>query len=167
VQDFNRYLELAPQSPDAANVRGAMASIPERVYGPGQAFGSGLLVPGLGQMSTGRPVFGVLILGLVGGSAALALQTRSEEVVQRYTDPFGNSYSDTLTRVTRPRLAAGVAAAGALWLLTAIESSSYARRSRSRAERIIARVTPGNPRQLGLTVAPLLADRVGVGISVR
>jgi tetratricopeptide (TPR) repeat protein len=166
--DFERYLELEPQATDRGNVRAAMSRLPDGVYGPGQAFGYGLLIPGLGQMTTGRPILGVLALGLAGGGVAMGLVKKSEDVVQRYTDPFGNSYTDTLTRTSRPRLTLGVGTALAVWLVSAMESSAYARRSRARAEAIIAR-TPlaAGDRRLGLAFAPLPGDRVGIGFSLR
>ncbi|MGQ0647329.1 MAG: tetratricopeptide repeat protein [Gemmatimonadaceae bacterium] len=168
MQDFEKYLELSPQSTDRATLRAAMARLPERVYGPGQAFGSGLLVPGLGQMTTGRPVLGVVALGSVAGAVGVALRTKDMVVTETFTDPFGNRYTDSVTQVKRPQLVAGLATAGAVWFLAAVESSSYARRSRSRAAAIIARepLLPGS-RQIGMTIAPLPGDRVGVGISIR
>jgi tetratricopeptide (TPR) repeat protein len=171
MQDFEKYLELSPRSADQASVRAAMSRLPDRVYGPGQAFASGLLVPGLGQMNTGRPVLGVLTLGVVAGAAGFAWQQQEKLETQTFTDPFGNTYTDTVTKVTRPRLIAGLATAGAAWLIAAFESSNYARRSRSRAAAIIARegstpaTAPG--RTLGLSVRPLRGDRWGVGLSVR
>lgn len=166
MQDFDRYLELSPQAQDRANVRAAMARLPEGVYGPGQAFGSGLLIPGLGQMTTGRPVYGVFVLGLAGGAAALGLMQKTTIETQRHTDPFGNTYTDSVSTVSRPRLAIGAGAAAAVWLLSALEASSYARRSRSRAEAIIAR--DGVPeRRVTLEVRALPSDRVGLGIKLR
>lgn len=170
MQDFEKYLELSPRSADQTTVRAAMSRLPDRVYGPGQAFGSGLLVPGLGQMNTGRPVLGVVVLGAVAGAAGLAWQQQEKMETQTFTDPFGNPYTDTVTKVTRPYLVAGLATAGAVWALAAFESSAYARRSRSRAAAIIAREggTPAQgPRTLGLSVMPLRGDRVGVGLAIR
>lgn len=166
MQDFEKYLELAPQASDRPELRGSMARLQDRVYGPGQAFGSGILIPGLGQMNTGRPVLGVLTLGAVGGAIAVALATKRETVGESFTDPFGNAYSDSLQRSTRPMATVGLAAAAALWLGAALESSSYARRSRRRAESIIARVSD-EPASLRVTVEPLPRQRVGVGLSVR
>lgn len=163
IQDFERYLELAPQASDASLVRGSMARLPDRVYGPGQALGSGLLFPGMGQMSTGRPVLGVLVLGAVAGAVVMALSSRDELVTGQYTDPFGNRYTDSLTRTVRPLAVAGLAAAGAVWAGAALESVSYARRSRSRAESIIATHEASH---VVLAVTPLPRRRVGVGVGV-
>ena len=165
--DFEHYLELDPQSADRTTIRAAMSRLPDGVYGPGQAFGYGLLVPGLGQMTTGRPVFGVFVLGLAGGATALALGQKTESVIERYTDPFGNAYTDTVSRATRPRLMVGLGGALAVWLASAIEATTYARRSRSRAESIIAREPALPERRVGLSLRSLPHDRVGVGLSLR
>lgn len=162
IQDFERYLELSPQASDLALVRGSMARLPDRVYGPGQALGSGLLFPGMGQMSTGRPVLGVLVLGAVSGAVVMALSSKDELVTGQYTDPFGNAYTDSLTRTVRPLALAGLAVAGAVWAGAALESVSYARRSRSRAESIIAR---HDAHGVVLAVTPLPRRRVGLGVA--
>ncbi len=168
MQDFERYLELAPQTSDRGVVRQAMARLPERVYNPGQAFGTGLAVPGLGQMSTGRPLFGILVLGAAGASAGLGLRSKSEVVVQRFTDPFGNTYADSVTQTSRPLLTIGLATAGAVWLLSAIESRSYAARSRRRAESIIsAERSSSAPRSVSIDIRALPRERLGLGLAVR
>ena len=163
IQDFEKYLELSPQASDLTTVRSSMARLPDRVYAPRQAFGAGLLFPGMGQMSTGRPVVGVLALGAVAGAVVLALSSKEEVVTDRFTDPFGNQYTDSLTRTTRPMALAGLAAAGVVWAGAALESASYARRSRSRAEAIIAR---NEDRGVTLAVTPLPRRRVGLGVSL-
>jgi tetratricopeptide (TPR) repeat protein len=83
--DFERYLELDPQASDRASIRAAMSRLPDGVYGPRAAFGSGLLIPGLGQMTTGRPVFGVFA-----------------EDRGRHPAPYG-SVRQRLRRYTEPR----------------------------------------------------------------
>lgn len=163
LQDFERYLELSPQAADLAQVRRSMTRLPDRVYGPGQAFGQGLLFPGLGQMSTGRPVFGVLVLGTVAGAVVAAFTAKEEQVIEQFTDPFGNAYTDSLARTTYPLAVAGLATAGAVWVGAALESMGYARRSRTRAEAIIAGRGDG---AVQLAVTPLPRRRVGVGVGL-
>ena len=161
LQDFGKYLELSPQASDAALVRGTMARLPDRVYRPGPAFGSGILFPGLGQMSTGRPIVGVVVLGAVAGAVVAALSPKDEVVNDRYTDPFGNAYADSLTRTVRPLAIPGLAAAGAIWVGAALESLAHARRSRTRAAGIIAR---HGDDAVSLAVTPLPRRRVGIGL---
>lgn len=168
MQDFEKYLELAPAAGDRATLRDAMSQLPDRVYSPGKAFGSGLLVPGLGQMSTGRPLLGVVSLGAVGAGVALALRTRDEITEERFTDPFGLPYTDSVTTTSRPQLTIGLATAGAIWLGAALESIFYARRSRARAESIIARdPVSAQPRTIGIGVTPLPGGRLAVGLTFR
>jgi tetratricopeptide (TPR) repeat protein len=160
MQDFEKYLALAPQAADRVTIRDALPRLPDRVYNPGQAFVSGLAVPGLGQMSTGRPMFGVVALGTVGAAVALAMRTEDRTETRTYTDPFGQPYTDTVTLTRRPQLVAGLATAGAVWLGAALESIAYARRSRARAEAIIARDININVRSLG-------NGRLAVGLRIR
>ncbi len=167
MQDFERYLELAPQANDRGTVRQAMARLPEEVFNPRSAFGSGLAVPGLGQMTTGRPLLGVLVLGASGAGAFFALRTQSELVVQRFTDPFGNAYTDSVTQTSRKGFTVGVASVATVWLLSALEARSYAKRSRKRAESIIATERAEPPRQVSLDVRSLPRDRLGIGLSLR
>lgn len=160
MQDFEKYLELAPQAADRVTIRDVMPRLPDRVYNPGQAFVSGLAVPGLGQMSTGRPMLGVVALGAVGGAVALALRSQESTETRMYTDPFGQPYTDTVTITRRPQLVAGLATAGAVWLGAALESISYARRSRARAEAIIART-------IDVKVTSLRNGRLAIGLAIR
>jgi tetratricopeptide (TPR) repeat protein len=168
MQDFEKYLELAPQASDRSTLRTAMSRLPDRVYSPSQAFGSGILVPGLGQMSTGRPMLGVVALGAVGAAVGLGLRSQERTETRTFTDPFGTQYTDTVTLTRRPQLVAGLATAGAIWLGAALESITYARRSRARAEAIIARdPLPPSRRVIGLGVTPLSGGRLGVGLTLR
>lgn len=100
---------------------------------PGRALSIGLLVPGGGQFYAGRPVRGVLTLGGTAIALGYALsQTRGTTSVQETAlDPFGNSYTYTTTRETRsrPYLAPGLAAAGAIAVASAIDAFNYSRRT--------------------------------------
>src|SRR3970282_2117208 len=73
TEDFQKYLDLSANPSERSAINAAVARLQDRVFGSGQAFGSGLLLPGMGQMSTGRPFFGVAILGSVGGAIAWGL----------------------------------------------------------------------------------------------
>ncbi len=165
MQDFEKYLELLPQATDRAVVRGAMARLPDGVYSPSSALSSGLLVPGLGQMTTGRPVRGIFTLALVGASIGWGLQVRHWESPQQFTDPFGNPYIDTIPRSARSNAATGLAIAGVIWVGSALEAMGHARRSRARAESIIA--LPGNVAGgAGMALEALPHGRLGVGVSL-
>ena len=161
LDDFEKYLELAPAASDRITVRTAMARIPDGIYSRRAAFGAGLLVPGLGQMSTGRPVLGVLTLGAVGGAIVFGLQTKAGVDIGTFADPFGNSYVDSIPKTSRPNLVAAGIGAVAIWLGGAFEASTFARRSRARAEAIFSLETPREERRISLRV-----DRNKRGLNV-
>jgi tetratricopeptide (TPR) repeat protein len=165
TEDFEKYIELSGSNPpDRLAIRSAVGGLQDRVFGTGQAFGSGLLLPGMGQMSTGRPVLGVAILGAVAGAMAWGLMKEDGFEVATFQDPFGNPYVDSIPRTTRPNAVIAGATAGVLWFGGAWEAMSYARRTRARAESIIQVGTPANPAQGFVEVA---RDRVGAGVRLR
>ena len=67
TQDFQKYLDLSGNPPDRSSINTAVAQMQDRVYGSGQALASGLILPGLGQMSTGRALPGLAVMGTVAG----------------------------------------------------------------------------------------------------
>ena len=135
--DFQKYLELSANPSDRSAINAAVARLQDRVFGSGQALGSGLLLPGLGQMSTGRPFLGVAVLGAVTGALVWGMTKEQGFEVATFQDPFGNPYIDSLPRTTRPNFTIAAATAGLLWAGSAVEAMSYARRTRARAESII------------------------------
>src|SRR5690606_1913927 len=133
--DLERYLELLPEGEQdltaiaqVESLRSALAAtldlsppasataIPavQGGVGPGGALFRGLLFPGLGQLSTGRPFFGLAVLAATGG--AIYYGTLTEEGVRREsgTDPFGNPYEYDVRFQDRPNLAVGVATAAGI-----------------------------------------------------
>jgi hypothetical protein len=140
-----------------------MARLQDRVYGTRSAFLSGLAVPGLGQMTTGRPVVGVALLGAAGAAAVFGLQTKEALEVREFRDPFGQPYLDTIPKTTRPNLTAAAAAAAVLWVGAAWEALAYAQRSRRHAESIIA--PPEGERRATLHLGP--GPRGGAVLSLR
>jgi len=137
LEDFEKYLELTPNAADRTALRAAMARLPDRVYGSSAALASGLVVPGLGQMNTGRSVLGVAVLGAVAGVMALGFTQKDAHVTRECTDPFGNPYDCSFDRRERPYLVAATAAAAGIWVGAAYESMQFARNSRAHAESII------------------------------
>ena len=119
IADLRKYLELRP----AASDRDAVARRIDAVGGnPHAVLTRGLLLPGLGQMSTGRPVIGLAVLGGVAASLAWALQTETTTETRQFQDPFGNPYSDQVPVEQRPHLATGAALAASVWVLGALEA---------------------------------------------
>ncbi len=165
MQDFQKYVDLSGNPPDRPAINAAVARLQDRVFGSGQALGSGLVLPGMGQMSTGRPFLGVAVLGAVAGAIVWGMAEKQGFEVATFQDPFGNPYVDSLPRTTRPNLAIAAATAGVLWMGSAYEAMSYARRTRARAESIIQ---IGIPRA-GDAEAFLALDRrsIGAGLALK
>ncbi len=94
---------------------------------PGSVLLRGLLIPGLGQLTTGRPAFGILVLGATAGAAAYGLLEEVALEPRIFTDPFGNRYEDEVEVVTRPNQTLGLAVAGGVALIGALEGYFHAR----------------------------------------
>jgi tetratricopeptide (TPR) repeat protein len=168
MQDFERYLQLAPAAPDQAAIRSAMARLQDRVWDASSVFLQGLIAPGVGQMATGRPIRGVFILAIGGGIAAAGLKSQTDVQIQQYQDPFGNPYIDSVQVTERPYLWPAAGALAALWVLSAIEAASFARGSLARARGILA--ASADPRQtarVALLVGPQAQGRIAIGLRVR
>ena len=166
MQDFQKYMDLAGNPPDRNAINAAVAQLQDRVFSTGQALSSGLMIPGLGQMSTGRPLFGVGVLTAVAGILVWGMAEKQGFEIATFQDPFGNPYIDSLPKTTRPNLVLAGVTAAALWGGSAYEAMSYAQRTRARAESIIQ---IGVPRTRGAADAFLAADRrsIGAGVTVR
>jgi tetratricopeptide (TPR) repeat protein len=169
MQDFERYLQLAPGASDQAAIRSAMTRLQDRVWDASSVFFQGLIAPGVGQMATGRPIRGVLILALGGGIAAAGLKNKSQLQINEYRDPFGNPYTDSVQVTERPYLIPAAGALAAVWLLSAIEASAFARGSLARARGILASAADpaASASQVSLVVAPQPHGRIGIGLRVR
>ena len=165
MQDFQKYFDLAGNPSDRNAINTAVARMQDRVFSPTQALSSGLALPGMGQMSTGRPLFGVGVLGAVAGALFWGMSEKQGFEVATFQDPFGNPYIDSLPKTTRPNLAIAAVAAAALWGGSAYEAMSYAQRSRVRAESII-RVGVATSDDANAFVA-FDRRRVGLGVALR
>lgn len=144
LSDFEVYVRLKPAADDRQAVNTRIASLRRVSYSPGQAFALGLIIPGAGQFYTRRVGWGVALLAATGGAIgyALAEQTKITTREQTATDPFGNSYTYTATfqGKQRPGLVPGLAAAGALDVIGAIEAAVFAHQ-RNSAQRGSPRVS--------------------------
>ncbi len=172
VADFQRYLELEPAATDREAVVRRIVSLRRQAMNPGSALTRGLLLPGLGQHYTRRPVLGFLVLGAAGGAVAFGFVPKDVDVIEirtgTFIDPFGNEreYEYEFAYVDRqyPNRTAGIAAAAAISFLAAFEAYSHAR-SRTSAP---ALRTTANPR----AAVPLIEydwarDESRVGVMVR
>jgi tetratricopeptide (TPR) repeat protein len=148
ITDFQQYLRLRPEADDRQAVVARINGLRGGPLSPGAALGLGLVIPGAGQLYTGRKLFGFTTLAVAGGTVAYAL--KSGLVTERYLvttdlDPFGNPlppYMATRQVLGRPYLAAGLAGAGAIAVSSAVEAFIYARRVNAREQRFSAHIFP-------------------------
>lgn len=125
VRDLTHYLQLMPQAPDAPAVRARIESLRAGIPSAGKAFGLGLL-PGGGQFYTGQPALGAVIIAGAAGGVALALHTRTLTRDTMFVGPFGGTYPGTYTQTQHPDLVLGIAVAGGVTLIGAIEAAIVA-----------------------------------------
>ena len=147
IVDLQRYLRLRPEAEDRAAVIARINSLRGGPLSPTAALGLGLVIPGAGQMYTGRKVMGVITLAAAGGALAYALKSDpvTKEFVVNPTDPFGNPlppFVDTRTETGRPHLVPGLAAFGVIAGATAIEAFVHARRVNAGEQRFGAGLVP-------------------------
>lgn len=159
IVDLQQYLRLRPEADDRAVVIARIRALRGGPLSPTAALGLGLVIPGAGQMYTGRRVFGVITLAAAGGALAYAVKSGpvTKEFVVNPTDPFGNPlppYIDTRTETGRPNLVTGLAAVGAIAGATAIEAFVHARRVNAAEQRFSATVVP-------------LADGLALSVTLR
>lgn len=126
--------EPSPTAPAAAPGQPVFREIQPEVRippGPGSVLFRGIVVPGLGQYSTGRPVLGTLVLAAAAGAAWFGLQEEIGVERRVSTDPFGNAYTYNVSVRERPNFMVGVGAATGIALLGAIEGALHARGARA------------------------------------
>ncbi len=144
ITDLQQYLRLRPEADDRQTVIARINGLRGGPLSPSAALGLGLVVPGAGQMYTGRKFFGFATLAVAGGAVAYAF--KSDPVTERYMvttdeDPFGNllpPYIATRQVLGRPYLAAGLATAGAIAVTSAVEAFIFARHVNQREQRFSA-----------------------------
>jgi hypothetical protein len=131
--DLHRYLELDPGAADQAAVLAALAAAADASRAPADprtALVAGLVIPGMGHFTTGRPATGLLVFA--GAAAALTAGlsiTRLE--VDCLSVPVDGRCPPGLVvdeRVERPYLLPGALAAAAIGVLGALDAHRGARR---------------------------------------
>ncbi|PYP79012.1 MAG: hypothetical protein DMD35_09600 [Gemmatimonadetes bacterium] len=147
IADLQQYLRLRPEAEDRATVIARINTLRGTPPSPGAALGLGLVIPGAGQMYTGRPVFGAITLMAAGGAVAYALKSGpvTKEFVVNPKDPFGNPlppFVDRRTETGHPHLTPGLAAAGAIAGIAAIEAFVHARHMNAVERRFGAALEP-------------------------
>jgi tetratricopeptide (TPR) repeat protein len=137
VADFQQYLALRPDAADAILVSRRIGQLqaPGSLPGSGATLTLGLLFPGMGQFYSGRALGGLTVLGLAGGAAAAGILI--EEVTVQCVGsvpPGGTCPPDRYIGETaeRPYLIYGLAAAGAIAFVGAVEAFVRVRAGRTR-----------------------------------
>src|SRR5437868_10922235 len=153
-RDFEQYLRLKPEADDRALVVARVDGLRRGTPSPTNALAMGLVIPGACQIYTGRPLHGAVSLVAAGAAWAFGLQqtTKTVTVQQTATDPFGNPYtfSTSRLRTERPNLVPGIAAAAAITLGGAVEAYMFANSARDAGKRLALSVTPS---AAGITMA--------------
>lgn len=159
ARDLERYLALLPTASDRAAVLVAIRRLRPGGIAPGSALARGLLVPGLGQFATGRPMLGVAVLGATAGAVVFAVRPVAVQKTDSYTDPFGNVREYSYATRERSRLVPGLAAAAGIAVLGAVESYVHARRDARPASRWQPLVMPSRDASGAVSIG--LAFRFG------
>ena len=152
-EDLERYLELEPGAEDAAAVSQGIGRLQalRQLPNPVGAMTLGLFFPGAGQFYTGRPWRGMAVLTLAGG--AVAAGYLFEEVTVRCVGSVSGDNCPPERIIgedtDKPYLVHGLAAAGAVALVGAVESFFGARNRRDREVRSLVDLEPGGARFSG------------------
>ncbi len=139
--DLAAYVASPSAGPDRAQVLRAVEALRQPRWSVGGALGRGLVVPGFGQLYTGRPVQGLVVLAAAATGVGMAMvERRSVETVQ-YLDQFGNPYTSSVPRVEHPYRVTGLAGAGVVALAGAAEAAWFARSNRRERPRLLLRTS--------------------------
>ncbi len=126
-RDFTTYLTLLPDAPDRVLVQQSIDVLGRPHFRAGAAFTLGVL-PGMGQLYTGRPARGLVVLALVAGATYASRYTSSRRVSVAYVDPNDVPVPYTEIVTERPYRASAIAAGAGLTLAAALEAAWFAKR---------------------------------------
>jgi tetratricopeptide (TPR) repeat protein len=133
LADLRRYLELSPGADDFDAVLDVVTTLRAAApHNPTAALVAGLLVPGLGQITTDRPAAGLLVLGGAAGALAAGMLITRVEVDCLAPPVDGRCPEGQVLRerTTRPYQELGIAGALAVGAAGAFEAWHGARRTR-------------------------------------
>jgi tetratricopeptide (TPR) repeat protein len=165
ILDYREFLEHTGNSPERAQVEQRIRELVSEFESPRSAFLKGALVPGLGQLSTGRLLPGVAVLSGTAGAALLATRSREGTRTVHFTDPFGNEWSYPEQVREYPYRTLGIAAAVAVTLGAAGEAFLHSRSVHSLAELPTRRLAV---RPMVVTPERATPGReVGIGLELR
>lgn len=137
--DLRRYAALQHDAPDAAHVRNLIAALEAPVRSPGGALAAGIIVPGLGHFTSGRPGAGIAVLVTAGGAVAAGLLIERTDVACLGVPQNGQCPPDQVLRSTveRPYLMPAIGVAAAIGIGGAIEAWRGARRHNARHDALL------------------------------
>jgi hypothetical protein len=133
ASDLERYLELAPEASDRTLVESRLRDLAPRAPTSGPrpvvAFATGLLLPGMGHVYTGRPGRGILILAATASAAGVGVLYEEVDVRCRVPPIAGACPLDQVAAEERrrPYLVPGLVTAGAIGVAGAIHAWTTAR----------------------------------------
>lgn len=137
ADDLRRFLEHAPGSPQFDDVLDVLGTLRggRAPYNPGMALFSGLIVPGMGQFTTGRPGIGALFLGAAAGSLAAGVLIEKTEVQCLSPPVDGVCPPDQVARsaAEQPYLLPAVAVAAGITIFGAIDAYRGAKKRNAEA----------------------------------
>jgi tetratricopeptide (TPR) repeat protein len=140
VEDLQLYLAIAPDAEDAMLVSqriGQLQIRPGSTVSPGTALGLGLLIPGMGQFYSGRALSGFGVLAVAGGAIAAGFLIEEVETRCVGSPPSGGECPpDRIVSesTNNPYMIHGLAAAGVVALVGAVEAYFKAKRPPSLSE---------------------------------
>jgi tetratricopeptide (TPR) repeat protein len=140
-RDLRHYLELTPGSPDFGPVLdlvGTLQAAPRAPHDPFTALAAGLLVPGLGHFTTGRPRDGVVFLGLAAGMVGVGVLVGRSDVQCLSPPEQGRCPPEQVLgeRTRRPLLVPALLGAAATAAYGAVDAYRGARRARDGQQRL-------------------------------
>jgi tetratricopeptide (TPR) repeat protein len=131
--DLRRYLELSPGAPDLGAIVDVLAlngGVKAAAPNPSLVFASGVLLPGLGHFTSGRPAAGALVMGVAGAALATGLLIKQTDVACLSPPVDGRCPPDQVLRedVSHPYLVPAIAVGVGVGLFGAIDAFRGARR---------------------------------------
>ena len=148
LADLERYRVIAPEMEERMAVGRAIEVLRSPVFSPAKTFFVSL-VPGFGQLATGRPFTGVMILVATAGSAAVGLIPATTDSLMA-SSAKGGAAPTTQRVTTRPYFTRAMGVAAALTLIGTVEAVSFASRSQRGASILARRGAGGAARPSGL-----------------
>jgi tetratricopeptide (TPR) repeat protein len=128
ARDLGVYVASPAAGADRAEVLRAVEVLRRPRWEPGTALARGV-VPGFGQLYTGRPAAGVAVFALSAAALGAAFYQQAAVREAEFVDAFGNPYTSPVTVRRRPYVAAGLGAGALVAVAAALEARAYAART--------------------------------------